>query len=203
MNKIDQKIVGYKVKGEEPAPITSRETMHEGIQRPEVLKGKTYKIKPPGVEHALYVTINDLVLNEGTDHEETRPYEMFVNSKNMDHYQWVVALTRVVSAVFRKGGSVEFLVEELSAVFDPNGGHRRKGGKWMNSMVAELGRVLEEHLDAPKNTDKHMYAFIEAKKAELGGIPETAQNCSACGEKAVVLMDGCMTCLSCGASKCN
>lgn len=146
MNKIDQKITGYKVKSLEPAPVVHKEVMHEGVQRPEVLMGKTYKIKPVGAEHALYVTINDLVLNEGTEHEERRPYELFINSKNMEHYQWVIALTRVLSAVFRKGGSVDFLVEELFAVFDPQGGHRRKGGQWMNSMVAELGRVLEEHL---------------------------------------------------------
>lgn len=205
MNKIDKKITGYKVLTDlAPAPVeVVRDVMHEGFQRPEVLKGATYKVKPPSAEHAMYVTINDVILNPGTEHEERRPYEMFINSKNMEHYQWVVALTRVISAVFRKGGSVEFLVEELSAVFDPKGGHRRKGGTWMNSVVAELGRVLHEHLGIKQEVDQHMEAYIESKKAELGGIPETAQVCGSCGEKALVLMDGCMTCLSCGQSKCG
>ncbi len=209
-NKIDSKIVGYKVLSEStpaPEPEVVRDTMHEGIGRPEALHGMTYKIKPVGAEHAMYVTINDIVLNAGTDHEERRPYEIFINSKNMEHFQWVSALTRVMSAVFRKGGSLEFMVQELLEVFDPKGGHRRKGGTWMNSVVAELGRVLQEHLldigQIDNVVDKHMYAFIEAKKQELGGIPDNAQTCSACGEKSVVLMDGCMTCLSCGQSKCN
>lgn len=206
MQKIDQKIVGYKVLTEQQpvaAAEPQKDVMHEGFSRPEVLQGATYKVKSPNMDHAMYVTINDVVLNPGTEHEERRPYEMFINSKNMEHYQWVVALTRVISAVFRKGGSVDFLVEELNAVFDPKGGHRRKGGTWMNSLVAELGRVLKEHLAREEEPDKHMEAYIEAKKAELGGIPDTAQVCGSCGEKALVLMDGCMTCLSCGQSKCG
>ena len=85
--------------------------MHEKVERPDTLIGATYKIKSPLFEHALYVTINDIVLNEGTEHAMRRPFEIFINSKNMDHFQWIVALTRIMSAVFRKGGDVTFLVE--------------------------------------------------------------------------------------------
>ena len=126
--KIDKKIVGYTVKKpEDEAAVQAEEAkkaesnivhMHEQIERPEMLLGSTYKIKTPLTEHALYVTINDIVLNEGTEHQLRRPYEIFINSKNMDHFQWIVALTRVMSAVFRKGGDVTFLVEELKSVFD-------------------------------------------------------------------------------------
>jgi hypothetical protein len=120
--------------------------MHEQIERPEVLVGSTYKIKSPLFEHALYVTINDIVLNQGTAHESRRPFEIFINSKNMDHFQWVVAITRIMSAVFRKGGDVTFLVEELKAVFDPRGGYFKAGGVYMPSIVAEIGAVVEDHM---------------------------------------------------------
>src|SRR5688500_15089329 len=120
--------------------------MHERLDRPEMLIGSTYKIKSPLVEHALYVTINDIVLNQGSEHESRRPFEIFINSKNMDHFQWVVAITRIMSAVFRKGGDVTFLVEELKAVFDPRGGYFKSGGVYMPSIVAEIGAVVEDHL---------------------------------------------------------
>ena len=120
--------------------------MHEKVERPDTLIGATYKIKSPLFEHALYVTINDIVLNEGTEYQLRRPFEIFINSKNMDHFQWIVALTRIMSAVFRKGGDVTFLVEELKAVFDPRGGYFKAGGVYMPSIVAELGAIIEQHL---------------------------------------------------------
>ncbi len=113
-----------------------------------MLIGSTYKIKTPVSDHAMYVTINDIVLNEGTEHEQRRPFEIFINSKNLDHFQWIVALTRIISAVFRKGGDVTFLVEELKAVFDPRGGYWQSGGKFMPSIIAELGHVIEKHLQS-------------------------------------------------------
>ncbi len=122
--------------------------MHEKLERPEMLIGSTYKIKTPVSDHAMYVTINDIVLNEGTEYEQRRPFEIFINSKNLDHYQWIVALTRIISAVFRKGGDVTFLVDELKAVFDPRGGYWQSGGKFMPSIIAELGYVIERHLQA-------------------------------------------------------
>ena len=145
--RIEKKITGYEVAREQPpaghptaAPTPEPESkvvqMHEKLERPEMLMGSTYKIKTPLSEHALYVTINDVVLNPGTEHELRRPFEIFINSKNMDHFQWIVALTRIISAVFRKGGDVTFLVEELRSVFDPRGGYFKKGGRYMPSLVA-------------------------------------------------------------------
>jgi hypothetical protein len=194
--------------------------MHEKLERPEMLIGATYKIKPPVAEHAMYVTINDILLNAGTKHESRRPFEIFINSKNLDHYQWIVALTRIMSAVFRKGGDVTFLVEELKAVFDPRGGYWKPGGKYMPSLIAELGEVVEKHLvsigmmPAP-GLDEHQRALIEQKRAEFEArtaqtdafaespFPEGAQLCAKCNTTAVVMMDGCMTCLNCGDSKCG
>jgi hypothetical protein len=151
---IDKKIVKYAVAKADEAPATSAAEverasesnvirMHEKLERPEVLIGSTYKVKTPVSDHAMYVTINDIVLNEGTPHEQRRPFEIFINSKNLDHYQWIVALTRIMSAVFRKGGDVTFLVEELKAVFDPRGGYFKAGGVYMPSIVAELGAIIE------------------------------------------------------------
>ena len=151
--KIEKKIVSYSVvdktdeqkheKKEIPAEVVQ---IGEPLARPDKITGSTYKVKTPVTEHALYITINDVIMNEGTDQEHRRPFEIFVNSKNMEHFQWIVGLTRVMSAVFRKGGDLTFLIEELESVFDPNGGYYKKGGKYVPSLVAELGQVLEEHL---------------------------------------------------------
>ena len=140
--------------------------MHEKLERPEVLVGSTYKIKTPISDHAMYVTINDIVLNEGTEYEQRRPFEVFINSKNLDHFQWIVALTRIISAVFRKGGDVTFLVDELKAVFDPRGGYWQPGGKFMPSIIAELGYVIEKHLQTIGLIRKQQ---LDSPPAEAGG----------------------------------
>ena len=194
--------------------------MTEEVQRPEMLVGSTYKIKTPVSDHAMYVTINDIVLNEGTPYEQRRPFEVFINSKNLDHFQWIVALTRIISAVFRKGGDVTFLVDELKAVFDPRGGYWQAGGKFMPSIIAELGYVIEKHLQTigllkKVELDDNEKKLIAEKKAEFqertkqtdafakSHFPEGAQLCAKCSTAAVVMMDGCMTCLNCGDSKCG
>jgi hypothetical protein len=239
-HRIDGKIVKYRVvkpseKDEAAAAAKPREEaraadsapadskviwMHEKVERPEVLIGSTYKIKTPVSDHAMYVTINDIVLNEGTEHEQRRPFEIFINSKNLDHFQWIVALTRIISAVFRKGGDVTFLVEELKAVFDPRGGYWQAGGKFMPSIIAELGYVIEKHLQTigllrSPELDEHRRKLIEEKRSEYEArqqqhdafakshYPQGAQLCSKCSTAAVVMMDGCMTCLNCGDSKCG
>jgi len=226
IKKIDRTIVGYKVLSE--AEPTDEEGaagnivhMHEKLDRPEMLQGSTYKIKTPDSEHALYITINDIVLNPGTDHEIRRPFEVFINSKNMDHFQWVVALTRVISAVFRKGGDVTFLVDEMKAVFDPRGGYFKKGGRFMPSLVAEIGCAIESHLKLigliqDETMDAHQQQILDEKRAEYEAqqqtsdagasdeeFPQGAQLCVKCHTRAMILMDGCMTCLSCGDSKCS
>lgn len=220
VKKIQGKIVGYKVVSkEEPAAVAEVVHMHETVQRPEKLTGTTYKLKTPEhiSEHSLFITINDMVLNEGTEHEIRRPFEIFINSKSMEHYQWIVALTRIMSAVFRKGGDITFLVEELHSVFDPRGGYWNKG-KYVPSLIAEIGNVIEQHLVEigllkPNKPDEHQQAFIAQKQAELssntlgddevGSFPPNATLCYKCHAKAVIQKDGCMTCLNCGDSKCG
>jgi hypothetical protein len=201
MFKIDQKITGYKVVDKTETPMQDVERMHELLPRPDYLQGTTYKIKTPQSEHALYITINDMVLNG----DERHPYEMFINSKNMEHFQWVLALTRLVSAVWRKGGDSTFLVEELKNVFDPKGGYYKRGGVYMPSLVAEIGTVIEQHLVATGvikvKVDAHQQAYLEAKKEEAKGVE--MQLCTKCNVKALILMDGCMTCTNCGDSKCG
>ena len=232
--RIDKKIVDYNVINSEQEPeqqqrkqatlpegeVTNVVQMHEKLQRPEMLVGATYKIKTPLSEHALYVTINDVILNEGTEHELRRPFEVFINSKNMDHFQWIVALTRIISAVFRKGGDVTFLVEELKAVFDPRGGYFKKGGKFMPSLVAEIGDAIERHLkfigllqdEELSEQQKKLIADKRAQYEAKAGIQESAQGspyppearfCSKCNEKAVIRLDNCDTCLACSDSKCG
>ena len=199
--------------------------MHEKVERPETLVGSTYKIKTPLSDHALYVTINDIVLNPQTPYEKRRPFEIFINSKNMDHFQWIVALTRIISAVFRKGGDVTFLVEELRSVFDPQGGYFKRGGKYMPSLVAEIGDAIDSHMRMigmiqDEDLDEHQQKLIDQKRREfedhsqsantvadtadeLPAFPPEARLCLKCQTKATVLLDGCMTCLNCGDSKCG
>jgi len=230
--KIDKKITGYTVLTEEDkaaaeaaqqaqAPKAEVYQMGEPLSRPEKLVGNTYKVKTPVTEHALYITINDIVINEGTPQEHRRPFEIFINSKNMEHFQWIVALTRVMSAVFRKGGDITFLVEELHSVFDPKGGYFKKGGKYIPSQVAEIGEVVEQHLQEigmlkKTGPDEYQKKLIAEKKAEYlekqasaggetnaEGFPPGAQLCGKCQTKAAIIMDGCLTCLNCGESKCG
>ena len=219
--KIEKKIVSYSVvekkeeQKETPAEVVQ---IGEPLARPDKITGSTYKVKTPVTEHALYITINDVIMNEGTEQEHRRPFEIFVNSKNMEHFQWIVGLTRVMSAVFRKGGDLTFLIEELESVFDPNGGYYKKGGKYVPSLVAELGQVLEEHLKnigmlKVANPEEHQQKLIDEKKAEYlkknpdkldeSGFPKDAQLCNKCNTKAAIMMDGCLTCLNCGESKCG
>lgn len=238
---ISKKIVGYEVLDAEKQKQESDDAatpeshdkasdsdtaeiiqMHEKLERPEMLLGSTYKIKTPQSEHALYITINDVVLNPGTEHEMRRPYEIFINSKNMDHFQWIVALTRIISAVFRKGGDVTFLVDELRSVFDPRGGYFKKGGKYKPSLVAEIGDAIECHMKMigmieDNGIDDCQREILDAKRKEYESInasgsnseagssefPASSQLCKKCHTKAVISMDGCMTCLNCGDSKCG
>ena len=174
--KINKKIVGYGIAEpdkNEPVEEAANNVFQLGepLDRPEKITGTTYKVKTPVTDHAFYITINDVIMNEGTPQEHRRPFEIFVNSKNMEHFQWIVALTRVMSAVFRKGGDITFLVEELESVFDPNGGYYKKGGKYIPSLVAELGHVVETHLQnigMLKNSepDLHQKKLIDEKKNE-------------------------------------
>ena len=204
--------------------------MSENVERPEHLRGTTYKIKTPVSEHAMYVTINDMVLNEGTEFESRQPFEIFINSKNLEHYQWIVALTRVISAVFRKGGDVTFLAEELQAVFDPKGGYWQKG-KFMPSLVAELGGVLDKHmrdigmiqpseraLAARKLIAEKSGAANNVVKLQTAATPEpteaipphsvastarSTKTCPACGFGGLVQSGGCEICPDCGHSRCG
>jgi hypothetical protein len=223
--KIEQKIIKSEVMDKASAreeaavePVKADVIhMHENLARPESLQGITYKIKTPLSEHALYVTVNDIVLNPGTEHELRRPFEIFINSKNMEHFQWIIALTRILSAVFRKGGDVTFLVDELHSVFDPQGGYFKKGGRYTPSIVAEIGDVIEQHMKSigmleSAEPDQHQQAFLQEKRREVEArqaaesdddYPSSAILCKKCQTRAVVNLDNCLTCLNCGESKCS
>jgi len=192
MVTIKQPIVGYSVVTEEtkkPEPTL--------VERPEELTGTTYKLKTPLSENALYITIND---------RDGKPFEIFINSKSMQHYQWIVALTRVMSAVFRHGGDSSFLIEELKSIQDPNAGYFKKG-KYVPSLVAEIGDILEQHLvglglyqrdDSLTEAAKAMIAEkVHGKEKRKGTL------CDKCGSYSVVILDNCATCLNCLESKCG
>ncbi|MBF0158964.1 MAG: TSCPD domain-containing protein [Magnetococcales bacterium] len=215
--RIDQKIVGYQVVSKESpdgrvtsAPAIKGVSLQPLLPRPHELPGMTYKIKDPMSDHALYVTINDILIGEGGE-AHRRPFEIFINSKNMENFAWIVALTRVISAVFRQSsGDLMFLVEELRSVFDPRGGYWKSGGKYVPSIVAEIGECIEKHLiliglikqEEPSED-------LKAKRQQINGNGnghegmQGAKQCAKCGQMALIKLEGCDTCLECGYSKCG
>jgi hypothetical protein len=200
MIKLDKKITQWRVKAEEDTPISNNEVVHELTERPFILRGATRKLKPHNIDNALYVTLNAYMLNQGKDNEYHHPAEVFINTKNMEQYQWITALMRVISAVFRKGGEYKFIINELKETFDPKGGYRVKGGKWRNSLVADIGFAIEELLIELQCIEAPEHIIIPEK---VKGI-STKRDCSKCGDKeCVVILDGCATCTACGDSKCG
>lgn len=211
MVKIDKKIVGYSVVSKDRLDNSEIKSRPEELKtRGDVLTGKTYRIKTPLSDHAFYITINDIILNEGEPNEKRRPFEIFINSKCMENFQWITAQTRMMSAVFRREEDCRFVIDELRSIFDPKGGYFKKGGKYVPSVVSEIGDVIEKHMidlglievdrslaDAAKNmiTEK-----MKDSPKDKGGIGDV---CSKCGESSLIKMDGCMTCTSCGDSKCS
>ncbi len=173
--------------------------MSEPLDRPQELDGATYKLKWPDSEHAIYITVNDLVV---AGHR--RPFEVFINSKNMEHFAWTVALTRMISAVFRRGGDVSFVVEELKAVFDPRGG-AWMGGKYVPSILAAIGGVIEKHMIATGFLAGEGMGLKEDPKADVVALNQKPKGkaCSSCGSYELRMVEGCMTCASCGYSKCG
>ena len=174
--------------------------MSEPLDRPSTLDGNTYKLKWPDSEHAIYVTINDIIVND-----KRRPFEVFINSKNMEHFAWTVGLTRMISAVFRRGGDVSFVVDELKAVFDPRGGAWVRG-KYIPSILAAIGGILEEHMmkiGFIKDTDTSLFHKSgEVTKVENLKLSRQ-KSCTSCGQFDLQMIEGCMTCRSCGYSKCG
>ncbi|MFZ5671009.1 MAG: adenosylcobalamin-dependent ribonucleoside-diphosphate reductase [Pseudomonadota bacterium] len=156
--------------------------------RPEALDGATYKVVWPESAHAIYVTINDVADGKGR-----RPFEIFINSKNMEHYAWTLGLTRMISAVFRRGGDVRFVADELKAVFDPRGG-AWMGGRYVPSLLAAIGGVIERHLGAGEAAE----APAPPPRAAAPGAA-----CPRCGSPGLVRKEGCDTCFDCGYSKCG
>lgn len=190
--KIDQKITGWKIKSKDEPP---KPTI-EAVQRPKALKGTTYKLKTNAA--AVYVTLNDIEVSG-----KLQPFEIFISTKNTAHYQWTTAVTRLISAVFRRGGNVTFLIQELKEIFDPADSGVWVEGKYIPSLVAQIGHTIEEHFKSIGLIEiEKPDVVLEEKKAAFGDM-KNATVCKKCGDKAVVLMDGCSTCCSCGDSKCG
>ena len=175
--------------------------MTKPLDRPEALPGKTYKVRWPESDHAIYITLNDII-QDG----RRRPFEIFINSKNMEHFAWTVALTRMISAVFRRGGDVSFVVEELKAVFDPRGGQWMEG-RYVPSLLAAIGEVIEEHMIdtgfMPSTKQRREGKIEPAELRQVVNAEARLRQCPKCGEASLTRQEGCDTCMSCGYSKCG
>ncbi|MEM5543707.1 adenosylcobalamin-dependent ribonucleoside-diphosphate reductase [Sulfitobacter sp. AS92] len=206
-NDVTGSVLSVTSEKTDKAPADSPDQVSEGgeivymsdpLDRPADLEGNTYKVKWPDSEHALYITVNDIVLNG-----HRRPFEVFINSKNMEHFAWTVALTRMVSAVFRRGGDVSFVVEELKAVFDPRGGAWMQG-KYIPSILAAIGGVIEQHMIATGFIAGEGMGLKTDPQAKVVGLDAPrGKSCPSCGQFDLRMVEGCMTCGSCGHSKCG
>ena len=190
-------------------PVTH---LYQPLDRPEELKGSTYKVRWPESDHAIYITLSDIIDDNG----RVRPFEIFINSKNMEHYAWTVALTRMISAVFRRGGDVSFVVEELKAVFDPRGGHWM-GGRYIPSLLAAIGEVIEKHMITigflktcgQQNVKKMSVQLEVASNTMVMGAKDTKEKnqllrqCPKCSQFSLIQQEGCDSCISCNYSKCG
>ncbi len=192
-------ITGVLVKKEDEKKDKPKETL-DTLSRPKSLAGTTYRIKTPLSSEALYVTINDITQADGT----IRPYELFINTKNLQHFSWIVAMTRLISAVFRNQENPSFLVKELKSIYDPNGGYF-SDGKYIPSLAADIGRTIEEHLDKIGLLESK--ALLQAKKEVEDKDSPTPNSegmiCPMCSEKTLISQENCLKCLSCDYSKCN
>ncbi|MBK3801770.1 adenosylcobalamin-dependent ribonucleoside-diphosphate reductase [Azospirillum brasilense] len=203
-NAVTGSVLSVKKDGAPPGAMASSKPP----DRPETLPGETYKVRWPDSDHAMYITINDIVENG-----RRRPFEVFINSKNMEHYAWTVALTRMISAVFRRGGEVGFVVEELKAVFDPRGGAWMQG-RYVPSLLAAIGDVIERHLktigmlpdeetaDGAPTTPPSADAAPGSAPVVIGTEPANLRQCPKCGQPRLIRQEGCDSCLNCGYSKC-
>jgi ribonucleoside-diphosphate reductase alpha chain len=176
--------------------------MTQPLDRPEALPGQTFKLRWPDTDHAIYITLNDIV-QDG----RRRPFEVFIKSKNMEHYAWTVALTRMISAVFRRGGDVSFVVDELKAVFDPRGGSWMDG-KYVPSLLAAIGEVIERHMVnigfMPAPAERRAEAARRvANMPDSGETAPRLPQCPKCGQAAIIRQEGCDLCTACGYSKCS
>ncbi len=198
-NDITGSVLSVESEEKVPMPVEGGEVvyMSEPLDRPTELEGATYKLKWPDSSHAIYVTVNDIVLDG-----RRRPFEVFINSKNMEHFAWTVALTRMISAVFRRGGDVSFVVEELKAVFDPRGG-AWMNGKYIPSMLAAIGGVLENHMINIGFLEGEGLGLKEDPTANVVNLEAPrGPACPSCGSYDMRKVEGCLTCASCGHSKC-
>jgi ribonucleoside-diphosphate reductase alpha chain len=209
------------------APLLQTSFDEAPTARPETLPGMTYKLRWPESDHAIYITVNDIMAEDGRGRGQRRPFEVFINSKNMEHYAWTVALTRMISAVFRRGGDIAFVVEELKAVFDPRGGQWMEG-RYVPSLLAAIGDVIEQHMVEigfmPNSKEKreghlerqvvnlaearghdhddhgHDHGHTHGPKA---GADSRFRQCPKCGQASLIKQEGCDSCLSCAYSKCG
>ncbi|HBM17559.1 MAG TPA: adenosylcobalamin-dependent ribonucleoside-diphosphate reductase [Lentisphaeria bacterium] len=192
-------ITGVLIKKEDEKKEKPKENLN-GISRPKALSGTTYRIKTPLSAEALYITINDVVQEDGT----IRPYELFINTKNLQHFSWIVAMTRLISAVFRNQENPSFLVKELKSIYDPSGGYYSEG-KYIPSLAADIGRTIEQHLDKIGLLESK--ALLQKKKESMEKDEHTpnseAMICPMCNEKTLINQENCLKCLSCDYSKCN
>lgn len=197
--KIEQKITSVALHQGNDSPVVVKLVHPSLFERPEVVHGSTYKLKPPDAVNALYLTINHCLVNEGTPDQKYIPIEIFISTKDSVNREWITALCLLISANFRKGGDNSFIAEEFCSIHDEAGGYFASGGRRYSSVIHEIGEVIGRHLQGLKELNS-----TGATTAHVAPVPKPVGKCCAsCKEFTVVMLDGCPTCLTCGAGKCS
>lgn len=203
--KIDSPIVSVDVVNNTDL-VEHVQDLNEKVKRPKLLSGATYQLKTPLSEFTWYITINNIILNEGTVHEKVQPFEIFINTKDVASYQWMIFASRMLSAIFRKGGDINFILDEMASVHQPNGGYLGRGG-YIPSLVAEIGKIIEYHFKSiglvKDETDTTIKDFIEEKIKNMSPEEKNFDICPKCGARAYVKLEGCGYCTECYESKCG
>lgn len=195
-NDITGSVLSVEPAAAAPQPEADKPVADQLEPRPEALRGVTYKLKWPQDTHAIYITIND---------DGVKPLEVFFNTKNVEHQAWMVALARTISAVFRRGGEVGFMATELKEIADPKGGSW-VGGKYVPSLIAAIGNVIQGHIDGLNGTHT-TFTEVYTLQGDLAAMRDLEQRmgdpCPSCGEYTMKKEAGCETCTSCAYSKCG
>jgi hypothetical protein len=203
---IEEEIVAVQVLDASAAGEVKLEEVSEDLEIPDVLPATRYRLRTPLSSSSIFIVISDIILNKGTEFEKRQPIEIFIMSKDAKAYQYVTTITRLISAVFRKGGDVTFIVEELKNIHDPNGGYLGRGGVWVPSLVAEIGGIIEKHMVSLGLIKRELSKEQKEAIKKVWDKPiekQHAEQCPSCHAYSYVRQEGCGVCTSCGYSRCG
>ena len=214
MVKIDKKIVGYSVKqqGQESDKATFDAQSKDEITVPahvpvqvqsdetEIMNSFSWSIKRNAekVNNGKMIHDFDKVYITLVFDGNNNPVQVFFNSKDFSINEHLSMGAISLSHAFKNGTYLE-LLESMIDIVGEGFFHRKKYRASLISAICSdilyyLGRINARPTDITEQ---------EAAPKKQGAEPKKGEKCQRCGEYAVVVLDGCKTCLDCGDSKCG